>query len=83
MRLDPDHVKKLRAAICMDGGKNHVDIDVEHLSHCMQRLSLWEGGLLIDVLMRAAETKRLSREQRVLLSLFVRDHAEEAGHAAE
>lgn len=75
MRLDPDHVRKLRAAISADAfGNPHVDLDVAHLSRCMTRLSLWEGGLLIDTLMHAATSKKLSREQRVLLALFVCDH---------
>jgi hypothetical protein len=83
MRLDPDHVRKLRAAISADAtGNPHVDLDVAHLSRCMGRLSLWEGGLLIDSLMRAATARKLSKEQRVLLALFVCDHtAEGVRHA--
>ena len=81
MRLDPEHVRKLRAAISQtDEGHNHVDLDVAHLSACMSRLTLWEGGLLIDSLMRAAQAKKLTKEQRVLLALFV--HADQVAGAA-
>lgn len=73
MRLDPDHIAKLRSAVSVTNGENHVDIDVELLSSCMRRLSLWEGGLLMQTLMRAAGAQKLSKEQRVLLALFVHD----------
>lgn len=82
MRLDPDHVRKLAKAIS-GGHPPFVDLDVKHLTSCMDRLSLWEGGLLIDALMRAATAKKLTKEQRVLLALFVRDHAEGGAHVAE
>lgn len=81
MRLDSDHVRKLRAAIVGRGGNGHVDINVERLSLCMQWLSLWEGGLLMDALMRAASASKLSREQRVLLAMFVHDRDEEVANA--
>lgn len=76
MRPDHEHVKKLHSALFIENGKIHVDIDVPHLSACMKRLSLWESGLLVESLMRAATAKRLSREQRVLLALFVHDKTE-------
>lgn len=80
MQIDTDHVAKLRAAIAVSDGQPHVDLDVAHLSSCMSRLSLWESGLLVQVLMRAATARKLSREQRVLLALFVHDRAEEVCH---
>lgn len=83
MRLDPEHVEKLRAAISLgDNGERALDLDIPHLSSSMQRLSLWEGGLLIDSLMRAAASRKLTREQRVLLALFVHDkRQDEVRHA--
>lgn len=73
MRIDPDHIKKLARAISTINGERRVQLDVAHLHSCMGRLSLWEGGLLMDALMRAAQARKLSREQRVLLALFVHD----------
>lgn len=70
MRLEADHVAKLQSAIVRGKG-GHVDLDVGYLSSCMRRLTLWESGLLVDSLMRAAAAKRLTKEQRVLLALFV------------
>lgn len=83
MRLDPEHVEKLRAAMSLgDNGERCLDLDIPHLTASMQRLSLWEGGLLIDALMRAAASRKLTREQRVLLALFVHDKSrEEVRHA--
>jgi hypothetical protein len=73
MRLDPEHVKKLGQAINRKSSseERHVALDIPHLMQSLRRLSMWEGGLLIDSLMRAAQSRRLSREQRVLLALFV------------
>tara|TARA_R110000868_G_scaffold109725_1_gene297987 strand:- start:430 stop:681 length:252 start_codon:yes stop_codon:yes gene_type:complete len=71
MRLDPEHVERLRVAISANDGNQSVELDMSHLSASLHRLSLWEGGLLIDSLMRAAQSQKLSREQRVLLALFV------------
>jgi len=79
MRLDQSHVSKLRAAIAQNpDGNRHVDLDIPHLTSSLRRLNLWEGGLLIDTLMRAAQAKRLSKEQRVLLALFVHNQDREA-----
>lgn len=83
MRLDPEHIEKLRAAISTsDDGDRSIEIDMPHLSASMHRLSLWEGGLLIDALMRAAQSRKLSKEQRVLLALFVQPaNAGDGSHA--
>ena len=80
MRLDPEHIAKLSRAISTahDGGR-HVDLDVEYLNNSLARLSLWEGGLLIDTLMRAAQSRKLNKAQRALLALFVHPHDNEEG----
>lgn len=82
MRLDPEHITKLRSAISVgDDGRGQVDIDIAHLSACMQRLSLWEGGLLVEALMRAASASKLTKDQRVILSMFVHDHSRRSSYA--
>lgn len=72
MRLDPDHVRKLSKAI-KRSPPPEVNLDMPFLRTAMDRLSLWERGLFMDALMRAANSKRRTMEQRALLALFVHD----------
>lgn len=76
MRLDPQHVEKLASAFTGDGD---VKIDIPFMKTAFPRLSLWERGLLIESITRAISSKKPSREQRVLLALFVHQ-AKEGGH---
>lgn len=74
MRLDPDHVRKLERAFETDGsGNSVVKLDIPFLRSSMDRLTLWEGGLLMTSLMRAAKARRRTDDQRTLLALFVHD----------
>lgn len=69
MRLDLEHRAKLRAAVSADASSIRFDIDFMEKS--MDRLNLWEQGLLSKALMRAARSRRKTTEQRALLALFV------------
>lgn len=73
MRLDQDHVDKLAHAIDGDGD---VKLDIAFMRSAFPRLSMWERGLLIEAITRAISSKKLSREQRVLLALFVHQSRE-------
>lgn len=77
MRLDPEHVRKINDAIVHtdNGSGPEVKFDVSFMRAAMSRLSLWEGGVLIQALIKAASSKRRTPEQRALLALFV--HQEE------
>jgi hypothetical protein len=70
MRLDPDHVRKLARAI-KRSPPPEVNLDIAFMRAAMDRLSLWERGLFMDALMRAAGARRRTLEQRALLALFV------------
>lgn len=72
MRVDQSHRNKLSSAISTrSDGTTHVDFDVRFMGDAMQRLTLWEQGLLTKVLLHAAKSKRKTHAQRVLLALFV------------
>ena len=79
MRLDPHHSEKL--ALAMGNGPDgnpEIKLDIGFVEAAMGRLSIWEQGLFMKAIMRAAKSKRRSPEQRVLLGLFVHqedDHA--------
>lgn len=78
MRLDPEHVEAITKARTDDGG---FRLSPERLRILTEHLSVWEHGLAMRALNRAMSAKRLTREQRVLLALFIhRD--EEASHEA-
>lgn len=68
MRLDPEHVSKISSAFFADG---NVKLDIGFMMSAMGRLNLWERGLFIESVARAVSSKKPSREQRVLLALFV------------
>ncbi len=68
MRLDPEHRAKLRAAMSSD---TTVRFDIEFMERSMDRLTLWEQGLLSKALVRAARSRRKTTEQRALLALFI------------
>lgn len=69
MRLDPEHRAKLRAATSADAAT--VRFDIEFMERSMDRLNLWEQGLLSKALLRAARSRRKTTEQRALLALFI------------
>ena len=72
MRLDPAHVKKLSQAISSTPrGTPEVQFNISFMMLALTRLSLWERGLLMQALMRAATSKRKTIEQRALLAMFV------------
>lgn len=71
MRLDPEHVKTINAAIDTKKGRREVKLDLDFMSLSMERLSVWECGLLTEALARAGKSRRPTRTQRALLSLFV------------
>lgn len=77
MRLDPEHVRKLSCAIeVKEDGNAEVKFDVVYMTQSMDRLTMWERGLLMKAIMRAVRAKRRTPEQRALLALFV--HQEES-----
>jgi hypothetical protein len=55
-----------------------VKFDVDFMNKSMDRLTMWERGLLMKAIMRAVRAKRRTPEQRALLALFVH---QEASHA--
>ena len=71
MRLDPDHVRKLARAIEQRSNGPQVKFDLSYMDGAMERLTLWEQGVLITALMRSARARRRTPEQRALLALFV------------
>lgn len=66
MRLDPEHVAKLARAREDDSLK----VSPARMRLLTENLNCWEEGLAMQVLMKAASARRLSKEQRVLLALF-------------
>ena len=80
MRLDPEHVERLKRAYSDDG--TTMKFCPQRMRQLSEHLSLWEQGLAMQVLMKAVCAKKLSREQRVLLALFAYDGEEEADHEA-
>lgn len=72
MRLDKGHAQKISSNIVLDAdGRLVANFDIEFMLLAFGRLNLWERGILSDALLRAAESKRLSIEQRALLALFL------------
>jgi hypothetical protein len=71
MRIDPEHVKTINAAIDTKAGRREVKFDLDYMIQSMDRLSLWERGLLTEALARAGNSRRPTRTQRALLSLFI------------
>lgn len=72
MRPDPQHVIKLARAIeKKPDGTPDVKFDLAYMDDAMSRLTMWEQGVLLKALMRAARAKRRSVEHRALLALFV------------
>lgn len=79
MRIDPEHRAKLTRAISRnDAGRQEVNLDIAFMTTAMDRLSLWERGLLVNSIMRAAKARRRTIEQRALLALFVHDGGDNA-----
>ena len=71
MRLDPDHVRAIARCIETDAdGETYLKIDIKTMRVVLDRLSLWERGLLSECLEKAARAKRKSRDQRALLAIF-------------
>ena len=78
MRLDPDHVKKLSRAIGSDGT---LKVCPKRMRFLSENLTLWEHGLAMRAILKAAAAKKLTREQRVLLALVAYDDVDDgAGH---
>jgi hypothetical protein len=72
LQLDPEHVKALSAAIDdTEKGRREIKFDLDYMIQSMDRLSLWERGLLAEALVRAGNSRRPSRTQRALLALFI------------
>ena len=71
MRIDPEHVKTINAAIDTKKGRREVKLDIDFMSQTMDRLSVWECGLLAEALARAGSSRRPTRTQRALLALFI------------
>ena len=72
MRLDPEHVRKIERAVKRTPPPE-MKMDIAFTKVAMGRLSLWERGLLMQALERAATASRRTIEQRALLALFVHD----------
>jgi hypothetical protein len=79
MQLDPEHVSILSNAFSLDDdGQKVARFDIPFMMAAVQRLNLWERGLLMQVLLKAANANRKTPEQRLVLALFVhRDGAHE------
>jgi hypothetical protein len=75
MRIDREHLRKLESAFTGDS----IRLDVQFTAAAMHRLTMWERGLLMDCLGRATAAKKPTREQRVLLAMFMHN-TEEAAH---
>jgi hypothetical protein len=74
MRLDPDHTRKLSRAIAQGpSGGQEVSFDIPFMSAALERLNMWERGLLTNALLRSAQSRHRTIEQRALLALFVHD----------
>lgn len=71
MRIDPSHVRKLARATEHLSGSPEIKFDILYMEAAMERLTLWERGVLMKALLRAARAKRRSVEHRALLALFV------------
>lgn len=76
MRLDPEHVRRLRQAIDADG---NIKICPDKMRR-LQALPLWAHGAAMQAITKAAAavagSKRLRLEQRVLLELVIPDSIE-------
>ena len=83
MRLDQEHAHKIQSHVITDAdGKRIANFDIEFMLQAFGRINPWERGILTDALLRSAEAKRLSIEQRALLALFLptcRDFSDEGG----
>lgn len=68
------HARKLARAMSRgDDGQQQVNLDISFLSKAMGKLTLWERGLLVNSIMKAAKARRRTIEQRALLALFLYD----------
>jgi hypothetical protein len=71
MRLDHDHIRTLARAFETDeNGGRFFSVNIPVMMEAMRRLSLWERGLVVGQLMKAAAAKRPTKDQRALLALF-------------
>ena len=76
MRLDLDHVRTIARALHTDEkGEQTLNIDIDAMCAAVERLSLWEAGLLSSAIARSAVAKKLTIEQRVILALFAHREA--------
>lgn len=73
MRLDPEHVEKLKRTIhrAPEGGAEIILLDHKFMAGALVRLPLWERGLVVEAVLRAAKAKHPSKAQRALLALFL------------
>lgn len=81
MRLDPEHANRLRKAVSVDeNGEAFAKFDIDFMLASFSRLTPWERGILTDALLRSAQSKRPTIEQRSLLALFVARQDDGGGH---
>lgn len=72
MRVDQAHSDRIeQASSTLPDGSHCINLDIQFMHQAMDRLSLWEQGLLTKVLLHAAKSKRKTHAQRVLLALFI------------
>ena len=72
MRLDAEHVRKIaKATTKTRRGTKEIKFDIAFMAEAMDRLNLWERGLLMQALLKAGESARPTAAQRALLALFV------------
>lgn len=72
MRLDQEHAHKVKSNVVTDADGNRIaNFDIEFMLQAFSRINPWERGILTDALLRSAEAKRLTIEQRALLALFL------------
>lgn len=71
MRIDPEHNRKIARAFGRNtDGSRFVKLDIPFMAMVLDRLTLWERGLLNDRITKAAAARRRSPEQRLLLAMF-------------
>lgn len=74
MRVDRAHSKRIEdASSTLPDGSHCIHLDIQFMHQAMDRLSLWEQGLLTTELLRAARAKNRTPEQHLLLALFIAD----------
>lgn len=72
MRIDPKHKAKIDASIAIDADGNRIaNLDIEFMQDAMNRCTLWERGLLVNAILRAANALTPTQDQRALLALFL------------